>query len=92
MNKEIVRFRDKDPDGCGSHDIVVDAQFRFPLSKAQRQIIENVAGSSDYDPGCETLQNYAEAVLNRCMEYAEFKDDGQRWRFVEPDIVVEIEV
>ena len=92
MNNEIVRFRDRDPDGCGSHDIIVDAKFKYPLSKRQLKIIRNVADAFDYDPGYETLENYAEAVLDECMKYGEFKHDGQNWKFVEPEILVEIEV
>lgn len=92
MNNEIVRFRDKDPDGCGPHDIVVDAKFRFSLSKKQRKTIEEVAADFEYDPGYETLEQFAEAVLDKCLEHKCFKDDGQRWKFVRHDIVVEIKV
>ena len=92
MNNEIVRFRDGDPDGCGAHDIVVDAKFRFPLSKKQKEIIRKIADAYEYGPDVETLENYAEAVLNDCLKTKEFADDGQKWKFVEPDIVVEIEV
>lgn len=92
MNNEIVRFRDKDPDGCEGNDIIVDVKFRFPLSKKQKKILQELANYSDYDPGYETLENFAEAVLNDACKTKEFKDDGQRWKFVQPDIVLEIEV
>lgn len=92
MNNEIVRFRDSDPDGCSANDIVVDAKFRFPLSKKQLELLRRIADSYTYDPGFETLENFAEAVLNDACKTKEFKNDGQRWKFVQPDIVLEIEV
>ena len=92
MNNEIVRFRDSDPDGMGQYDVVVDAKFRYPLSKKQQAVLRNIADSYDYDPGYETLENFAEAVLNDACKTKEFKNDGQRWKFVQPDIVLEIEV
>lgn len=89
MNNEIVRFRD--PQYGIEPDIVVDAKFRFPLSKKQRKTIKEVAAGFEYD-GYETLEQFAEAVLDKCLEHKCFKDDGQRWKFVSHDIVVEIEV